>query len=298
MGLPTLDKKLKPRQNSFWAITWHQFLRHKLAVIGLAVLIVEIIIAIFANQLMTYDPIKIDLAYAKGLPKPPNAQHWFGTDEAGRDWFSRALAGSRVSLSIGFVSVGIAAIIGVTMGSLAGFFGHWTDNLIMRLVDIFMSLPTFYLMIIANSFLPPSIFNVMFIIGLFGWMGIARLIRGEFLRLSNMDFITAARAIGVPRRRMIMRHFIPNSLAPVIVAITMGIPNAIISESALSFLGFGVQPPYASWGNMLLSGKLWLRQAWWLWLIPGILIAITVISFNFFGDGLRDAVDPIERGRG
>jgi len=159
-------------------------------------------------------------------------------------------------------------------------------------------LPTFYLMIIANSFLPPSIFNVMFIIGMFGWMGIARLIRGEFLRLSNMDFITAARAVGVPRRRMILRHFIPNSLAPVIVAITMGIPNAIISESALSFLGFGVQPPYASWGNMLLSGKLWLRQAWWLWLIPGLLIAITVISFNFFGDGLRDAVDPIERGKG
>jgi peptide/nickel transport system permease protein len=298
MNLQTLDKRIKPKRNSYWAITWEQFRRHKLAVIGLCILIIEILIAIFANQIMTYNPLKVNLAYAMGLPKPPNAQHWFGTDQAGRDWFSRALAGSRVSLSIGFISVGIATIIGVTLGSIAGFFGGWGDNVIMRLADIFMSLPIFYLMIIANSFLPPSIYNVMFVIGVFGWMGIARLIRGEFLRLSNMDFITAARAIGVPRKRMILRHFIPNSLAPVIVAVTMGIPSAILSESALSFLGFGVQPPYASWGNMLLDGKMWLRQAWWLWLIPGLLIALTVISFNFFGDGLRDAIDPIERGRG
>ena len=168
----------------------------------------------------------------------------------------------------------------------------------MRLADVFLSLPTFYLIISVNSILKPSIFNVMVVIGVFGWMGVSRLLRGEFLRLKNMDFITAARATGVPSLRMVLNHFIPNSIAPVIVSMTMGIPSAILLESALSFLGLGVQPPNASWGSMLQDAKAWLHFAWWMWVIPGLLISITVISFNFVGDGLRDALDPLERGRG
>jgi len=279
-------------------ITWYMFKRHKLAVVSLAILLVLFLSAIFAQYLMPYDPVEVNPSYAKGRPQPPTAEHWFGTDDLGRDLFSRALSGARISLSVGFVAVGISTLIGMIIGAAAGFFGGWTDNLLMRLVDIFLSLPTFYLIISVNSLSKPSIFNVMVIIGVFGWMGVARLLRGEFLRLKGTDFITAARAVGVPGLRMVIKHFIPNAMAPVIVSATMGIPSAILLESALSFLGMGVPPPAASWGSMLQDAKLWLHFAWWMWSIPGLLISITVIAFNFVGDGLRDALDPIERGRG
>jgi peptide/nickel transport system permease protein len=283
---------------SQWGITWYMFRRHKLAVVSLVVLLFLFLIAIFANYIEPYDPIQLDPAYSKGRPQAPSALHYFGTDDLGRDQFSRALSGARISLSVGFVAVGISTIIGVVIGAVAGFFGGWSDNVLMRMADVFLSLPTFYLIITANSLSKPSIFNVMIIIGVFGWMGVARLLRGEFLRLQGTDFITAARAVGVPGLRMVTRHYIPNAMAPVIVSATMGIPSAILLESALSFLGMGVPPPAASWGSMLEDAKLWLHFAWWMWVIPGLLISITVIAFNFVGDGLRDALDPIERGRG
>ncbi len=279
-------------------MTWYMFKRHKMAMVSLVVLIFLFLVAIFAKQIMPYDPVKLDPVYAKGRPQPPSAEHWFGTDDLGRDLFSRAVSGARVSLSVGFVSVGISVLIGVVLGSLAGFFGGWTDNLIMRIADIFLSLPTFYLIISVNSLFKPSIFNVMVVIGVFGWMGVSRLLRSEFLRLKATDFITAARAVGVPGLRMVTKHLIPNAIAPVIVNATMGIPSAILLESSLSFLGLGVPPPAASWGSMLQDAKTWLHFAWWMWVIPGLLISITVIAFNFMGDGLRDALDPIERGRG
>jgi peptide/nickel transport system permease protein len=283
---------------SQWGITWYMFRRHKLAVVSLVVLLFLFLIAIFANYIEPYDPIQLDPAYSKGRPQAPSALHYFGTDDLGRDQFSRALSGARISLSVGFVAVGISTIIGVVIGAVAGFFGGCSDNVLMRMADVFLSLPTFYLIITANSLSKPSIFNVMIIIGVFGWMGVARLLRGEFLRLQGTDFITAARAVGVPGLRMVTRHYIPNAMAPVIVSATMGIPSAILLESALSFLGMGVPPPAASWGSMLEDAKLWLHFAWWMWVIPGLLISITVIAFNFVGDGLRDALDPIERGRG
>lgn len=288
----------KKYPKSQWGMTWFMFKRHKMALISLVVLVIFFLIAIFAKQIMPYDPVKLDPLYAMGRPQPPSAEHWFGTDDLGRDLLSRAISGSRVSLSVGFVAVGISTIIGIILGSLAGFFGGWVDNLIMRIADIFLSLPTFYLIIAVNSLLKPSIFNVMVVIGVFGWMGVSRLLRSEFLRLKSMDFITAARAVGVPGLRMVTKHFIPNAIAPVIVNATMGIPSAILLESSLSFLGLGVPPPAASWGSMLQDAKTWLHFAWWMWVIPGLLISITVISFNFVGDGLRDALDPIERGRG
>jgi peptide/nickel transport system permease protein len=279
-------------------MTWYMFRRHKMAMVSLFVLILLFLVAIFAKQIMPYDPVKLDPAYAKGRPQPPTAEHWFGTDDLGRDLFSRAISGARISLSVGFVSVGVSLLIGIVLGSLAGFFGGVTDNIIMRIADIFLSLPTFYLIISVNSILKPSIFNVMVVIGVFGWMGVSRLLRSEFLRLKSTDFITAAQAVGVPGFRMVLKHLIPNAIAPVIVNATMGIPSAILLESSLSFLGLGVPPPAASWGSMLQDAKTWLHFAWWMWVIPGLLISITVIAFNFVGDGLRDALDPIERGRG
>lgn len=294
-----LDEPIKSKYpKTQLGITWYMFRRHKVAVFSLGLLLFLFLAAIFAEQLMPYDPIKLDPIYAKGRPKPPTAEHWFGTDDLGRDLFSRALSGARVSLAVGFISVGISTVIGLIIGSLAGFIGGWVDNVLMRLADIFLSLPTFYLIITVNSMFKPSIFNVMIVIGIFGWMGVSRLLRGEFLRLKNTEFITAARAIGVPNMRMVLKHFIPNSIAPVIVNATMGIPSAILLESALSFLGLGIQPPAASWGSMLQDAKQWLHFAWWMWVIPGVLISITVIAFNFVGDGLRDALDPLERGRG
>jgi peptide/nickel transport system permease protein len=279
-------------------ITWHMFKRHKLAVASLFALFILFLAALFANYLMPYDPLKVDPTYAKGRPQAPSAEHWFGTDSVGRDQFSRALSGARISLAVGFVAVGISTVIGMLIGAVSGFFGGWSDNVLMRIADIFLSLPTFYLIITVNNMFKPSIFNVMVVIGVFGWMGVARLLRGEFLRLQTADFITAARAVGVPSLRMVVKHYIPNSMAPVIVSATMGIPSAILLESALSFLGLGVPPPAASWGSMLQDAKQWLHFAWWMWMIPGLLISITVIAFNFVGDGMRDALDPIERGRG
>ena len=257
---------------------------------------VIILIAIFADKLEPYDPLKLDTSYALGLPKPPTSQHWFGTDELGRDQLSRVLSGSRISLSVGFVAVGISMLIGIALGSLAGYYGGSLDNLIMRVADIFLSLPTLYLILTVNVFLKPSIFNVMVVIGIFDWMGIARLVRGEFLRLKQMDFISAARSLGASDLRIIVRHLLPNGLAPIIVSATIGIPNAILLESSLSFLGLGVPPPFSSWGNMLYAGREWLNQAWWMWLPPGLFIAATVIAFNFVGDGLRDAFDPLQKG--
>jgi peptide/nickel transport system permease protein len=276
---------------------WFRFQRNRLAMAGLIYSLLMILIAIFADRLMPYDPLALDPSYAQGVPQPPTADHWFGTDEFGRDLFSRALSGSRVSLSVGFVAVGFANTIGVILGSLAGSYGGTLDNLIMRMADIFLSLPTFYLILTVNVFLKPSIFNIMMVIAVFDWMGVSRLVRGEFLRLKQMDFVLAAHAVGVPNLQIIRRHLLPNSVTPIIVSTTIGIPNAILLESALSFLGLGVPAPHASWGNMLYAGKQWLHMAWWMWIPAGLLISTTVIAFNFVGDGLRDAFDPVERAR-
>lgn len=283
------------RPESQLSIVWRQFRRHKLALASAVVLLILFAIAVLADVIAPYDPNQVNPRLARGYPQPPSAQHWLGTDELGRDYLSRAISGARISLSVGFVAVGISIAIGVVLGSVAGYFGDRTDNLIMRLVDVFLSVPAFFLILTVNAYLPPSIYNVMVVIGLFSWMGVARLIRGQFLSLKEKDFVTAARALGVPGRRLITRHLLPNSLAPVIVAATLAIPSAILTESALSFFGLGVQPPQASWGSMLENAQMWLTEAWWMWVPPGALISITVLAFNFMGDGLRDALDPFLR---
>ena len=227
----------------------------------------------------------------------------FGTDELGRDVFARMLQGSFVSLSIGFIAVGISVLIGILLGGLSGFYGNVklgfisVDTLIMRFTDVMLCFPTFFLILTVVALLPPSIYNIMIVIGLTSWMGTARFVRAEFLALREQDYVAAAQALGLPERRIIFRHMVPNAIAPVLVSATIGVATAILTESALSFLGFGVQPPYATWGNILADGKGFIFDAPWLFFIPGIAIFIVVLAFNLVGEGLREALNPKLRSR-
>ena len=234
-------------------------------------------------------------AYETSLPEklqPPSWRHWMGTDNLGRDITSRMIYGSRISLKVGFVAVGIALLIGLIAGSLAGYYGGLVDMLISRLIEVVMCFPVFFLILAVIAFLPPSIFNIMIIIGLTRWTSIARYSRGEFLRLKQQDFTYAARALGASDRKIIVRHILPNSIAPVLVAATFGVANAILIEAALSFLGFGAQPPTPSWGGILAMAREFVGVAWWLVTFPGLAIFLTVTAYNMVGDGLRDASDP------
>ena len=217
----------------------------------------------------------------------PSSKHLMGTDTLGRDLLTRILYGGRISLSIGIIAVGIATVIGIILGSIAGFYGRWIDSLIMRFVDLMLCFPTFFLILAVVAILGPSIFNIMVIIGLTSWMGTARLIRAEILSLKEREFILAARAYGASPLRIILRHLIPNSIGPVLVSAILGIAHAVLIESGLSFLGLGVQPPIPSWGNILIEAKSTLGIAWWLALYPGLFILITILGFNLAGEGLR-----------
>lgn len=224
--------------------------------------------------------------------KPPSGRHWLGTDTLGRDVCSRLIHGARIPLEVGLVAVAISLIIGLALGSLAGYYGGIVDMLISRLIEIVMCFPVLFLVLAVIAFLPPSIFNVMVIIGITRWTGIARYARGEFLRIKNQDYAFAARALGASDRKIIFRHILPNSLAPVLVSATFGVGGAILVEAALSFLGLGVQPPTPSWGGMLADAREFLDVAWWLALFPGVGIFLTVTAYNILGEGLRDASDP------
>lgn len=259
---------------------------------GIFILVPMFICAIFAPFISTHDPNEPDL---KSILSPPSPEHIFGTDMLGRDVFSRVIYGSRISLLVGFVSVGISVIIGVILGAISGYYGGFIDNLIMRLVDLMMCFPTFFLILAVIAILEPSIWNVMAVIGLTNWMGVARLVRAEVLSVKTKDFVLAARASGLSEARIIFRHVLPNSLSPVYVVATFGIGGAILVESALSFLGIGVQPPTPSWGNILTQAKECVEVAWWLSLFPGLAIFLTVIGYNLLGEGLRDVFDPKRR---
>lgn len=301
------------------AEAWRFLHRDRLAMVGLAVL-VALVAAAFLGKLFTewvvvFDPAAVRLPdkllpplslAAREIPaadRPPLGLYLLGTDELGRDVFARMLQGSFVSLSIGFVAVGVSVSIGVLLGGLAGFYGQrkllfiTVDTLIMRFTDVMLAFPTFFLILTVVALLPPSIFNIMVVIGLTSWMGTTRFVRAEFLALRQQDFVVAAEALGLPEWRIVFRHMVPNAIAPVLVSATIGVASAILTESGLSFLGFGVQPPNATWGNILADGRAYIFDAPWLFAIPGIAILVVVLSFNLVGEGLREALNPRLRRR-
>lgn len=263
--------------------------KNKMALSGLVFITSILTLALFAPLIATHDPASVD---TKSVLSPPSRAHIFGTDTLGRDIFSRIVYGSRISLSIGFIAVGIAVLIGVFFGSVSGYYGGRMDSVIMRFVDIMLCFPTFFLILAVIAFLEPSIFTIMFVIGLTSWMGVARLVRAEVLTLKERDFVAASKVMGASDTWIIMKHLIPNAIAPVLVSATLGIGGAILIESALSFLGIGVQPPTPSWGNILMDGKSTLGVAWWLTIFPGLFITGTVLAYNLLGEGLRDVLEP------
>ena len=268
---------------------WRAFRRNRLAVIGGIVTACLALLALAAPLIAPWDPNRPDV---KKILTPPSKEHVLGTDQLGRDVLSRMLFGARVSLAVGFVSVGIAAFIGIALGAAAGYHGGLIDATIMRLVDLMLVFPRFFLLLAVLAFLKPSIWTIMTVIGLTGWMGVARLVRAEFLALKEREFVIWSQSVGAPALRIIWRHILPNAMAPVLVAMTLGIPAAILTESGLSFLGLGVQPPHATWGNILNEGKDAIELAWWLSVYPGVAILVTVLSYNLLGEGIRDALDP------
>jgi peptide/nickel transport system permease protein len=268
---------------------WRALRRNQLALAGGVVVVFVAVLALLAPVIAPMDPNRPDV---RKILDSPSSLHPLGTDQLGRDVLSRMLYGARVSLAVGFVSVGIATVIGIALGSAAGYHGGTVDAMVMRLVDLMLVFPRFFLLLAVLGFLRPSIWTIMAVIGLTGWMSVARLVRAEFLSLREREFVLWSQSIGASAFRIIWRHILPNAIAPVLVAITLGVPAAILAESGLSFLGLGVQPPHATWGNILSEGKDAIEIGWWLSVYPGVAILVTVLSYNLLGEGIRDALDP------
>lgn len=292
---------LTPEKESQISVVWRRFKRHRLAVVGLAVILIFIFMAVFANFVAPYHPIEDQDPYTKNAP--PSPEHILGTDEIGRDVFSRLLYAARVSLLVAFVVTFLSRFLGALMGGISGYFGGWVDNAIQRLVDFLLTIPILNLLLAFSSllrgltipFVPSQWSSVVVISGiliLFGWMGTCRLVRGMVLSLRSLNFSEAARALGMTDARIIVRHMIPNAMAPIIVNATLGLGGVIVLESALSFLGFGIQPPIPTWGNMLQAAQQGLLGEPAKVFYPGLAIFLTSLAFNYVGDGLRDALDP------
>lgn len=270
-------------------LLFSRFLKNKLAVAGGMIVAILFLVAIFAPVISPYNPNDIDRHH---ILEAPGIHHPLGTDDLGRDILSRMIWGARISLSVGFVAVGIATLIGIFFGAVSGYYGGWLDMIITRFIDIMLSIPTFFLILAVIAFIGSGIFNIMAVIGFTSWMGVARLVRAEFLTLKERDYVLAARALGASNMQIIFRHIMINSMAPVLVSAVLGIAGAVLVESALSFLGIGVQPPTPSWGNILTLGKDNIEIAWWLSVFPGLAILITVLGYNLLGEGIRDSIDP------
>lgn len=268
-----------------------RFIKNKLAVVGFILLVLFVLAAIFAPLLTTYQRDSIDLL---NIESSPSLGHLLGTDELGRDVFTRLLYGGRISLGVALSATILQLLIGVTLGCISGFYGKWIDNFIMRIVDTVMCFPFFVIGITIASLIGPSVWNVILIIGLLQWTGIARIVRAEILSLKQSEFIEAARALGISDFKIIITHLIPNTLSPIIVNATLNVAQGILMEAGLSFLGLGVKQPQPSWGNILSAAQSMrvLKTEWWLWIPAGLLIFLSVLSINFVGDGLRDALDP------
>jgi peptide/nickel transport system permease protein len=298
---------------------WRTFRKDRLAMIGLYVLASLLLLALVGKALtewwVVFDPTTVRLPdklrppFSHASPTlgadqlPPFGTYLFGTDELGRNVLARMLQGTSVSLSVGVVAVGISLTVGVLIGGVAGFYGERkllfisVDSLLMRFTDVVLCFPTFFLILTVVALLPPSIYNIMAVIGMTSWMSTARFVRAEFLSLRERDFVAAAQALGLSERRIIFRHLVPNAMAPVLVTASIDVAYAILTESALSFLGFGVRPPFATWGNILADGRNYIFDAPWLFVIPGTAILIVVLAFNLVGEGLRDALNPQLRKR-
>ena len=274
-------------------MTAHRFARvlrrNAMFILGLIIVLGVTFAAVFAPLIAPFDPNELHL---DAILKAPCAEFPLGTDRLGRDVLSRLLYGGRVSLWVGFVAVGISISIGALLGLVSGYFGGLVDEIVMRFVDIMLCFPSFFLILAVVAFLEPSLFNIMVVIGLTSWMGVARLVRAETLTLREREFVSAARLAGTSTWRIMTRHILPNAMAPVTISAILGIGGAIRIESGLSFLGLGVQPPQASWGNMLMDGKSVIEEASWLSLFPGLAILITVLGYNLLGESLRDFLDP------
>jgi peptide/nickel transport system permease protein len=286
-----VGRPLRSAERPLYRRAWVLYSRNRLACLGLAFLLVLGLSALLAPVIAPYDPNAIDLM-PEGVLQPPSWQHPFGTDELGRDGLSRAMFGARISLAVGFIATLVSVTLGVLIGATAGMAGGLTDSFLMRSVDIMLSVPLFFLIMISQIIFPPSIYTIMVIIGVASWMDVSRLTRGEFLNLRASEFVTAAQVVGMGGWRIAWRHVLPNASGPIIVAATLRIAEAIILESTLSFIGLGIQPPHASLGSMLQKGLTRLLDAPWMVWFPGLLIALTVLAFNFVGDGIRDALDP------
>jgi peptide/nickel transport system permease protein len=288
----TQEKEVSTRVEGYWYLVVKRLKKHKLAVFSMFVLIAVILLCVVGPYFTRYTMNEMGNATTDVL-QAPSLKHWFGTDELGRDVFTRVLLGGRVSLLVGFASVFSALVVGIIVGAYAGYYGGILDTVLMRFTDIMFSIPVLPLLVVLSSVIPGAgIWKIIIVIALFGWMTDARIIRGMFLSLRESEYNEAARAIGVSSTRIIWRHLLPNTLAPIIVSATLGVGGNIIYEAALSYLGFGVMPPDPSWGNILQNAQYAMAIAPWLVWTPGLAILITVIAFNFLGDGLRDAMDP------
>lgn len=288
---PHLDVKQElGKEESYLRVIRKKFFKHKLAVFGLIVFSLIVLMALFAPLLAPQSPYVVNGEFAD----QPSVEHLLGTDQVGRDLLSRLIYASRVSLAVGIGAVAIYVVIGTILGAVAGYFGKWVDMIIMRLTDVFMSFPYLMVILVLVSIMGPSLLNIILVIGLLGWPSVARIVRGSVLTIKEMDYVKSGIALGLPSWKILFQHILPNCLAPILVNATFGIASSIILEASLSFLGMGVQPPTASWGNMLNEAQSLtvLATQPWLWLPPGLMILLAVLSINFMGDGLRDAMDP------
>jgi peptide/nickel transport system permease protein len=274
-----------------WSVARRRFRRNRLAMAGLAVMSLIYLATLLTPFLAPYDPnAQDDIVRTRYLE--PSADHPMGTDKFGRDVFSRVLYGARISLTIGFIAVAIAVTLGTLVGAVAGYFGGFADGALMRLVDLLLAFPRLVLLLAVIALFEPSIFLIVTVLGLTGWMETSRIVRGQFLSLREQEFVLATKALGFSDARIILRHVLPNAMAPILVVATLGIGNTILLEASLSFLGLGVQPPTASWGSMVANGRDALIHAWWIATFPGLAIVLTVVCFNLLGDAARDALDP------
>jgi peptide/nickel transport system permease protein len=284
VGAAPTDPRLSP-----WAEAWARFRANRLALVGLVMIVAQVLVAVFAPLVATHDPTLVDPANARALP---SAEHWFGTDQVGRDLFSRVVHGARVSLRVGILSVTIAVVIGVTAGAAAGYYRGAVDGLVMRATDVLLAFPYILAAIAIISVVGPGESTVILVLGLLGWLPIARLLRAGVLQVASLEYVQAARALGAGDLRVIARHVLANAVQPVIVYATLLVGSAVLSEAALSYLGVGVQEPTPAWGLMVAQGRRFLATAPHLLFFPGLAIFATVTAFVFVGDGVRDALDP------